>query len=318
MEYLKLQSASMMKSVTEIHEHLHKIIFNEIEQTERENFSKFLKVAFDSWKNDQYKCSVRRNEGHGGDDYDDDEEKALKSFCLLTKILLKHELSIQNVSCYRWTGAFAYISSQLLILYAKLHELDDLKMNIAKWLAFAEVHKEFPLDVQVFNDILTHVIEDSAAMDGYITTDGFLRGALARISMSSRTQREPPVVSVKLKTDDKLLVGMFMRGAKTFMECLTNFNSDHLKKTIELVTTLRKLKCEDHGVDFNLDIQLGEAFKDAFVNDAMVKLNNVVEENHWKRLSSRRTVIQSITITIRYVVSVFSKTLFDLDAIVTK
>lgn len=71
----------------------------------------------------------------------------------LYKILLKHELETSQTPRYYWSGKFSFIATTILNLQSDLADLSDIKLALARWTAYGEIHRQYPLSPRVFIDL---------------------------------------------------------------------------------------------------------------------------------------------------------------------
>jgi hypothetical protein len=83
----------------------------------------------------------------------------LNAHCDLLKILLKHELETSNTPHHFWIGKFSFLASTVLSLHADFQFLNEIQISFARWLAYIDVHRQYPLHLNVFEDLLDNIID---------------------------------------------------------------------------------------------------------------------------------------------------------------
>ncbi|KAG5671638.1 hypothetical protein PVAND_001829 [Polypedilum vanderplanki] len=136
--------------------------------------------------------------------------ESLNAHCDLIKILLKHELETSKTPHYYWMGKFSFLASKILSLHADFQFLDELQVSFAKWIAFVEIHRQYPLHLKVFEDTLDKIVD--------VYKDEETSTALLPARMSTTLTFIPACFG---------FTGAIKPGLK--IEELKNRTSDHLK-----------------------------------------------------------------------------------------
>jgi len=184
--------------------------------------------------------------------------------CLL-KILLRHELESSSIPRRHWHGKFSFLATTILYLHSKHNFLSEIDIAFAKWSAFAEIHRQFALNVVVFKNIIDSVTdafdEDNGDECDSIELPIFLRPAKKFIPACFGIM--PQVVNGikdsenghdQLKTKDDDAVQIFWETTQSIIESFCDFIqnlfqnkddpgvNDTLRTTLEVCIKINKLK----------------------------------------------------------------------------
>lgn len=166
----------------------------------------------------------------------------------LLKVLLKHELEISKTPQHFWIGKFSLLGSKILKLHAEFQYIDELCMTFAKWTAFIDVHQQFPLNSQVFNDLLDKMIDvfndedlalSSLPMKSILPTTALsfipeCFGFSTPVTNGLKLQRQEIRGRDHLKTSDPEIIENFWTSSKKLNETFLKFVRDiHFEPSAE-------------------------------------------------------------------------------------
>lgn len=181
-----------------------------------------------------------------------DELDAFKAHCCLTKILLNHELQTSNTPHYFWMGKFSLLASTILQLHSEFRYLTETNLAFTKWLAFADIQANHPLDLNVFFGIYELIAQEykneqkPVAMVSLLSAPrAFLPSCFGMppVFSQSKSSRVEKPDYVQLKTKDEKIVDSFWKASeyltKVFLTFIENLNEENDLEFIK-VELLRK------------------------------------------------------------------------------
>lgn len=219
----------------------------------------------------------------------------LVSYTCLIKVLLKHELETSQAPHYYWTGKFSFLTNTILELLSDFTYLTEIESTLTKWSAFAEIHNQHPLDLQVFEDLLEGIVEvlknDETALQPSISINSamvFLPACFGIKTDSNSAKHVENYMASKanqLKAKDENVVSMFWDATKTLSRSLlrfiANLKSEHitdeakteiLQKTFILMNKLSNI--EQCHTMLNFEESLKESIAIGISSQVTKRINN--------------------------------------------
>lgn len=163
-----------------------------------------------------------------------DNFEALEAHCSLLKILMKHELELSQTPHFYWSGKFSLLASTLLHLHAEFRLLSDIDIALSKWSAYTEIHRQHPLDLKVFTEILDAIIENFNHEE--LPVEKRLLFGTAKVfipacfgssgAVLGLKEESAPIELDQLKTKDEKVIAMFWHATKILTESFGRFISE--------------------------------------------------------------------------------------------
>ncbi|CAG9799484.1 unnamed protein product [Chironomus riparius] len=77
----------------------------------------------------------------------------------LLKTFLKHEIMISKLPNYHWIENFNSSALKILSCHANSTNLEESYISLAKWIAFIEIHQNYPTNLENFHILLENIID---------------------------------------------------------------------------------------------------------------------------------------------------------------
>lgn len=86
------------------------------------------------------------------------DQVALKEHRNLLKIFLYYELESSQVAYHWWSGKFNSMAETIIKQHQYQSGISEINVALAKWSVFTEVHQQYPLSFELFEDVLEFLL----------------------------------------------------------------------------------------------------------------------------------------------------------------
>jgi hypothetical protein len=237
--------------------------------------------------------------------------EALEAHCCLTKILLKHQLESSQTPHFYWDGKFSFLARSVLLQHSESKCLTDANIAFGQWAAYAEVHKQHPLNLAVFIEKLGEIVDICDNGETTIGEKNLLVAAKVFIpscfglAPTLRSIKEPIVLKSsydKLNTKDELVVKMFWNGAKILSDSFVLFigklyekNDSEIEiliKTFEIMNKIKKIESSENS----MNIKFLESIKESITGETSKYLSQIINRKSLKNKNNEVRIRKLINV----------------------
>lgn len=204
--------------------------------------------------------------------------EALEAHCCLMKILLKHQLETSQAPHFYWDGKFSFLARSILLLHSESKFLTETNIAFTRWAAFTEIHKQYPMSLTVFTEILESIVEtiniNNVENNLLIAAKVFIPACFGLAPQIPQAIKEPTVHKTldQLKTKDELIVKMFWDASQILSESISEFigklleenefesiKIEILRKSFTIINKVKKIELSENAINFIFEELINES-----------------------------------------------------------
>lgn len=200
--------------------------------------------------------------------------EALEAHCTLIKVLLKTELEVSQMPHFFWSGKFSLLGTTVLDLHSDYNFLTSNDLSMIQWSAYADIHRQHPIDLNVFINILDSIIDDAikeetTAFKEISFIKSFVPACFGFPSIVNGLHDGLIKTADRLKNKDEKTTAMFWNAAKVLNESnllfieklsdendLENIKGDILRKIFTIVNKIQKIENSELNSTFEVSVEL--------------------------------------------------------------
>jgi len=144
----------------------------------------------------------------------------------LIRTLLRHELNRLKVTNFQWTK-FEFLPRLLISIHSEYYKIDETNACFAKWIAYSDVHKGHPLDLDAFSKLLDIIVDENEDDEEVKKNKkGKIKKAFSKINpfkKKKNTDTKDVIIGDQLNTKDEQIEKLFCESKRSLLNSFLFF-----------------------------------------------------------------------------------------------
>lgn len=201
----------------------------------------------------------------------------------LIRTLLRHELNRLNVPNFQWTK-FELLPRLLISIHAEYYKIDEMNASFAKWIAYSDIHKGHPLDLDAFSKLLDILVDENEDEEEVKKNKKEkIKKALSKINPFKKKKKnndpKDVITGDQLNTNDEQIEMLFCESKRIllnsflfFMKIIHNSRTEAVQNEDESNEIPNESKHASKVTSFNKILEIINRLERIYMMDGITKV----------------------------------------------